>query len=130
MAGQNPTYIKAKQLAEVYETSEHKGISGLNITGDISSRGDQIIIAQNNMIIQMLLEIDNKVTTIDNRVKILEEQLDNRATKDYEPELQKIFDKINGLSLGQSRMYKEKKTGSSPYIFRVFDIPETGTSSR
>ena len=97
------------------------------MTVEVSSKADQIIIAQNNILIQLLLEIDNKVAKIDNRVTEIENQLDNYRTKDFEPELQQIYERINNITLGQTQ--KDKKIDTNPYIFRIFEKQSSSSSS-
>ena len=53
------------------------------------------MIKQNDIIIQMLIQISNKLEQLDNRIKILEEVRDNDSKLDL------LITQINNLKLGE-----------------------------
>ena len=70
-----------------------KGLSTYNAT----SKSDEVIIKQNNTILQMLLQLFNKLEQIENRIKYLEEEkiMDNK--------IDELIYKINNLKIDEVR---------------------------
>ena len=57
------------------------------------SKADEVIIRQNNTIIQMLIQMCNKIEQIEKRIKLLEEE------NDFEKKIDELIYKINNLTL-------------------------------
>lgn len=84
-----------------------EGLSSYNAT----SKSDEVIIKQNNTILQMLLQLFNKLEQIETRIKYLEEEkiMDNK--------IDELIYKINNLKLNEIK--KPSKTQQKELIFGV-----------
>ena len=83
-----------------------EGLSTYNAT----SKSDEVIIKQNNIILQMLLQLFNKLEQIENRIKYLEEEkiMDNK--------IDELIYKINNLKIDEVR---KPRTQQKELIFGV-----------
>ena len=83
-----------------------EGFSTYNAT----SKSDEVIIKQNNTILQMLLQVFNKLEQIENRIKYLEEEkiMDNK--------IDELIYKINNLKIDDVR---KPKTQQKELIFGI-----------
>ena len=64
-------------------------------TYNASSKVDEIIIKQNNTILQLLVQLHNKLEQIDRRIKILDEE------KNSKEKIDELIYKINDLKIGE-----------------------------
>ena len=72
-------------------------------TYNASSKFDEVIIKQNNTILQMLLQLFNKLEQIEIRVKYLEEE------KAVDNKLDELIYRINNLNLNETKKPKSQK---------------------
>ena len=73
-----------------------------------TSRADEVIIKRNNTILQMLVQVHNKLEQIEKRIKYLEEK------KDFNNKIDELIYKINNLTLEDS--IKKPKTQNKELI--------------
>ena len=73
-----------------------------------SFKTDKVIIKQNNTIIQMLIQMCNKIEQIEKRIKLLEEE------KDSENKIDELIYKINHFTLEDNT--KNQKTHGKEMI--------------
>lgn len=98
------TYLEA--LSETKKLIEPpEGLSKYNA----SSLADGVIIKQNNTIIQMMIQMYNKIDQIEKRIKLLEEE------KESENKIDELIYKINRLTLDDN--IKKLKTPDKEMIF-------------
>ena len=82
------TYLEAlSETKKLIDPSE--GLSKCNA----SSKADEVIIKQNNTIIQMMIQMYNKIDKVEKRIKLLEEE------KESENKIDELIYKINRLTL-------------------------------
>ena len=72
------------------------------------SKSDEVIIKQNNMILQMLLQLFNKLERIEKRIKYLEEE------KVVDNKIDELIYRINNLKIDE---VKKPKTQKKELIF-------------
>ena len=68
-----------------------------------TSKSDVVIIKQNNTILQMLLQLFNKLEQIENRIKYLEEK------KAMDNKIDELIYRINNLKLDEAKKPKSQK---------------------
>ena len=92
------SYLEA--LSNTKRLLDHReGFSIYNAT----SKSDEVIIKQNNTILQMLLQLFNKLEQIENRIKYLEEEkiMDNK--------IDELIYKINNLKIDEVRKLRTQQ---------------------
>ena len=82
---------------------------GWYIKVTIASKADEIIIKQNNTILQLLVQLYNKLEQIDRRTKILEEE------KNSEERIDGLIYKINSLKIGEGN--KRSRNPNNEILF-------------
>ena len=69
------------------------------------SRADSKIIKQNNVIIQILIQINNKLEQLDHRINLLEEE------REHDDKIDLLITQINNLKLDENNKRTQKKQG-------------------
>ena len=70
---------------------------------NVSPRADSEIIKQNNVIIQILIQLNNKLEQQDHWIKLLEEE------REHDDKIDSLIAQINNLKLGENNKRTQKK---------------------
>lgn len=96
-------YYKALEETKTYQPSGSKGYSNYIASG----AADQEILKQNNTIINLLIQIIDKIEQVEHRLKLIEEAKENSSRIDS------LITQINNLKLDNHSVNIKKKENNS-----------------
>lgn len=100
-------YYKALEETKKYQVTGCKGYSDYSASRIV----DQELIKQNNTMINLLVQIIDKIEQLEHRLKLIEEEQENSANIDS------LITQINNLKLGDSHSNNIRKKENGIILF-------------